>query len=58
MVHWKVCSQVPCVGFSIGVERVLSILESKAKVTTNENQLHVLYFALFLLKSRLAVWAQ
>ena len=26
------CSQVPCVGFSIGVERVQSILEAKAKV--------------------------
>ena len=34
VVNQKVCSQVPCVGFSIGVERVLSIMESKAKVTT------------------------
>ena len=39
-----VCSQVPCVGFSIGVERVLSILESKAKV--NEIKLLMPYFLL------------
>lgn len=32
-------SQVPCVGFSIGVERVLSILEAKAKVVSKHDVL-------------------
>ena len=44
-----VCSQVPCVGFSIGVERVLSILESKAKV----NEMYIAMFV--ILHSRLVI---
>lgn len=34
--------QVPCVGVSIGIERIFSILEAKAEVTIN---LFVIYFS-------------